>query len=243
MLAASIAYRLNEPNAAVASGLGRTLSGNAANLPVALLEPAIEYGKRYTQVDLRAGKLLRVSRARMLVTFDLYNAFNANPMSSTIVQPWRSAEKRRPGRVRDVGHRRFQIGHSASGRGGGSARRGDRFGAPFLERQRHLMGSSLGQQRLHPLHLCPGVRNLGEGVVHGNHAALCVLQQPALERATTLRPMRVDTAPRAVEASAGKRQQLGVGLVVIDVQAQNLESRGFGWPGQLHVTKQRAVAA
>ena len=56
-------------------------------------------------------------------------------------------------------------------------------------------------------------------------------------------PGVVDTAPRAAEASAGQRQQLDVGLVVVDVQAQDLESRGFCRSGQLHVTKQRAVAA
>jgi hypothetical protein len=79
---AEFAANFNAPNAAVAAGLGRPLSGNAANLPVALLEPATQYGERYTQVDLRVGKLLRVSRARVLVAFDLYNALNANPIQT-----------------------------------------------------------------------------------------------------------------------------------------------------------------
>ena len=79
---AELAANFNAPNAAVAPGLGRPLAGNAANLPVALLEPATLYGERYTQVDLRAGKLLRISRARMLVAFDLYNAFNTNPIQT-----------------------------------------------------------------------------------------------------------------------------------------------------------------
>jgi hypothetical protein len=76
------AANFNAPNALVVPGLGRPLAGNAPNLLVNLLEPATLYGERYTQVDLRIGKLFQMAGARALVSFDLYNALNANSIQT-----------------------------------------------------------------------------------------------------------------------------------------------------------------
>jgi hypothetical protein len=76
------AANFNAPNALVVPGLGRPLAGNAPNVLVNLLAPATRYGDRYTQVDLRVGKVLRLARARALVSFDLYNALNGNSIQN-----------------------------------------------------------------------------------------------------------------------------------------------------------------
>ena len=65
-------------NAAVAPSLGRSLSGNVANVTVNLVEPGTMYGERLNQLDLRFGKLLRVAGTRSMVSLDLYNVFNEN---------------------------------------------------------------------------------------------------------------------------------------------------------------------
>ena len=79
---AELAANFNAPNALIAPGLGRPLAGNVPNMLVNLLEPATQYGERYTQIDLRVGKVLRVAGARALVSFDLYNALNANSIQT-----------------------------------------------------------------------------------------------------------------------------------------------------------------
>jgi Carboxypeptidase regulatory-like domain len=65
-------------NALVVPSLGRSLSGNAANVSVALVEPGTLYGDRLNQVDLRIGKTLKVGNVRTAVNLDLFNAFNRN---------------------------------------------------------------------------------------------------------------------------------------------------------------------
>jgi hypothetical protein len=79
---AEFAANYNAPNAVIVPGLGRPLAGNAPNLLVNLLAPATDYGERYTQVDLRVGKLFRLAGTRALVSFDLYNAFNKNAIQT-----------------------------------------------------------------------------------------------------------------------------------------------------------------
>jgi hypothetical protein len=101
---AEFAANYNAPNAVIIPGLGRPLAGNAPNLPVNIIEPAAQYGQRYMQVDLRAGKMLTVAGARLLVAFDLYNAFNANPIqtyNNTYVAngPWLTPTLIEPPRV------------------------------------------------------------------------------------------------------------------------------------------------
>ena len=65
-------------NAIVQPSLGRPLSGNAQNVSVNIIEPGTFYGERLSQLDLRFSKLLRYGQTRSTLSFDLYNALNAN---------------------------------------------------------------------------------------------------------------------------------------------------------------------
>lgn len=60
------------------STLGRPLSGGAANITVALLEPNTKYLDRRNELDLRFGKVLRVGRARSVLSIDVFNALNSD---------------------------------------------------------------------------------------------------------------------------------------------------------------------
>ncbi len=70
------------PNASVRPSLGRDLSGGAANVTVNLVAPGTLFGDRLNQTDVRIGKILKIGRVRNVVSFDLYNVFNANPVLS-----------------------------------------------------------------------------------------------------------------------------------------------------------------
>jgi hypothetical protein len=74
MLAANYAV----PNAAVASSLGRNLSGNAPNVTVNLVAPGSSYGNRINQIDVRVAKIVRHGRSRTMVALDIYNALNSS---------------------------------------------------------------------------------------------------------------------------------------------------------------------
>jgi hypothetical protein len=75
-----IAANYVAPNAEVAPSLGRPLSGGAANVTVAILEPGSMYGDRRNQLDLRIAKVLRLSQVRTTLGIDIANATNANPV-------------------------------------------------------------------------------------------------------------------------------------------------------------------
>jgi hypothetical protein len=63
----------------VAQTLGRPLSGGAANVTVNLLAPDQMRGPRVNQLDLRVGKVLRLTgRQRATVSVDMFNALNAD---------------------------------------------------------------------------------------------------------------------------------------------------------------------
>jgi len=70
------------PAAVVAQSLGRLPSGNVTNVTVNLLAPGTEYGDRINQLDFRFAKLLRFGSTRTMVSLDLYNIMNANPVLS-----------------------------------------------------------------------------------------------------------------------------------------------------------------
>jgi hypothetical protein len=74
MLAANYAA----PNAVVAPSLGRSLSGNAANVTVNLVAPGTMFGDRLNQLDVRVAKTIRYGKTRTLVGLDVYNALNSS---------------------------------------------------------------------------------------------------------------------------------------------------------------------
>jgi hypothetical protein len=69
-------------NAIVAPSLGRPLSGGAANATVNLIAPGSTNFDRYTQIDLRVGKTIRLGTYRAAVNLDVFNALNANSVLS-----------------------------------------------------------------------------------------------------------------------------------------------------------------
>jgi hypothetical protein len=74
MLAANYAV----PNADVVPSLGRSLSGNAANVTVNLVAPGTMYGDRINQLDVRVAKTFRLGGTRTNIAFDVYNALNSS---------------------------------------------------------------------------------------------------------------------------------------------------------------------
>ena len=77
-----VVANFNVPTAVAAQTLGRPLSGGAANVTVNLIEPGSMYGDRHNQFDLRFGKVLRAGTTKTALNVDLYNAFNANPVTA-----------------------------------------------------------------------------------------------------------------------------------------------------------------
>jgi hypothetical protein len=73
-----IAANFVASNALVAPSLGRNLSGNAANVTVAILEPGALYGERMNQLDLRFARIVTVGQTRTTVGIDIANALNGN---------------------------------------------------------------------------------------------------------------------------------------------------------------------
>jgi Carboxypeptidase regulatory-like domain len=64
-------------NASVAPSLGRSLSGNAANVTVNLVTPGARLGDRVNQLDFRVAKILRFGHTRTNVGLDIYNLTNS----------------------------------------------------------------------------------------------------------------------------------------------------------------------
>ena len=60
------------------STLGRTLSGNAANVIIGIEEPNQIFTERRHELDVRIGKVLRFNKTRSVLSVDFYNALNSN---------------------------------------------------------------------------------------------------------------------------------------------------------------------
>jgi len=67
-------------NAQISPSLGRSLSGGAASVTLNVAPPNSLFGDRVNQMDVRAGKILKLGGKRIQANFDLYNVFNASPV-------------------------------------------------------------------------------------------------------------------------------------------------------------------
>ena len=81
------------PAAQVATFLGRLPSGNVPNVTINLIEPGSLYGDRINQLDFRIAKNFTFGSTRSMISADLYNVMNANPVltynnSFTPNGPW-----------------------------------------------------------------------------------------------------------------------------------------------------------
>jgi hypothetical protein len=91
-------------NAIVTPSLGRPLSGGAANATVNLIEPNSVNFDRYTQIDLRVGKSIRLGAYRAAINLDMFNALNANSvlaLNNTFggATPWLTPQSIMQGRL------------------------------------------------------------------------------------------------------------------------------------------------
>jgi hypothetical protein len=79
-------------NAQIVPSLGRNLAaGSSGSATFAILAPQTVFETRLTQVDARFAKTLKMSRARVHGTLDVYNLFNANTIlaiNSTYGASW-----------------------------------------------------------------------------------------------------------------------------------------------------------
>jgi len=64
------------------STLGRPLSGNAANISIALLAPNSTFIERRNELDMRFGKILRFGRTRNVISLDVFNMLNSDALVS-----------------------------------------------------------------------------------------------------------------------------------------------------------------
>jgi len=70
-------------NAQIAPSLGRNLSAGAAGVAtLQLVEPGTMFGGRLNQVDMRLMKIFRINATSVRGIVDLYNLFNASPVTS-----------------------------------------------------------------------------------------------------------------------------------------------------------------
>jgi hypothetical protein len=72
------------PGSALRESLGRPLASGANTVTINLVGPWELRGDRVTQVDFRIAKLVRYGGRRTMLSLDLYNALNANPILGQI---------------------------------------------------------------------------------------------------------------------------------------------------------------
>jgi hypothetical protein len=70
-------------SAVIAQSLGRPLAGSVQTATIDIIPPQTMFEDRITQLDLRVTKKLRVGRARVEGTLDLYNFFNGSAILAT----------------------------------------------------------------------------------------------------------------------------------------------------------------
>ena len=90
--------------AEVTPRLGRPLALGAQTVAVNIVEPGTMYGERLSQVDFRIGKVLRFGRTSTNLSFDLYNAFNADTILGVSSQyaTWQDAQTLIQGRIAKI---------------------------------------------------------------------------------------------------------------------------------------------
>ena len=71
-------FTANNAYLAANSTLGRPIAGGGSNISIALLSPDTKYTDRRNEFDLRIGKVLRLGRARSVVSLDIFNALNSD---------------------------------------------------------------------------------------------------------------------------------------------------------------------
>jgi hypothetical protein len=78
----TLVANINVPNAQVAPLLGRPLSGGAPNITINVVDPGTIQTERLNQLDVRIGKIVRVGRVRTSFNVDIYNALNADTVTT-----------------------------------------------------------------------------------------------------------------------------------------------------------------
>ena len=90
-----------ESNANIVTSLGRNLASGGTKR-VALIEPGTEYEKRFTQLDIRLAKNLRVGGMRFKGIIDFYNALNNSGVllvNNQFGSAWQRPQFILPGRI------------------------------------------------------------------------------------------------------------------------------------------------
>jgi hypothetical protein len=107
---AEITASYTATNAQIAPSLGRNLSAGAnGTATVQLIPPGTVFGDRFSQLDFRLTKRLKIMGADVQGMFDLYNVLNANTIlafNTTYGPAWLSPTNMMTGRLAKVG---FQI--------------------------------------------------------------------------------------------------------------------------------------
>jgi hypothetical protein len=97
-------YSINAANAATATNLGRAVTGGSQTTQ--LIAPGTLYSDRFTQVDARFSKGLRVARTNITASVDLYNLFNSSAIlaqNNTYGAAWRTPTQILQGRLIKIG--------------------------------------------------------------------------------------------------------------------------------------------
>jgi hypothetical protein len=78
----SVAANYVLSSAEAARTLGRPLSGNTANITVNLVSPGDVLNERLNELDLRAGKIIRLGTRRLSLNLDVYNLTNSDTITA-----------------------------------------------------------------------------------------------------------------------------------------------------------------